>query len=191
VAMAKLKSVTVDKIVIPDAQTLYARRTSEVAAAKGDLAKVVAQIVALERLPQSQRRGHSELLAKRASLKAKVERLSSEAGLLKAELVAARPKPPLNQWQQLFADAANHDPYANHKRGTPEQIAAAQAELDQLVDDYRRNPPSGDSRDSWVAKKNAVRTKLEALKGPPYPAHRPWASDETLKAERAKQGLKP
>jgi chromosome segregation ATPase len=189
-ALAKLKSVTVDKIVIPDTQTLYARRSSEIAEAKAALAKLVAQIVAAEKLPNSQRRGYSELLAKRASLRGKIERLSREAGLLKAEIVASKPQPPLNQWQQLFADAAKHDPYGHIERGTPEQIAAAQAELDQLVDQYRRNPPGGDSRDAWVAKKNAVRTKLEALKGPPYPAHRPWASDETLKAERAKQGLK-
>jgi hypothetical protein len=164
-AMAKLKALG-DKIVIPDTQTMYARKTSEIASAKADLAKVVAQLVAAEKLPNSQRRGYSELLAKRASLKAKVERLSGEAGLLKAELIAARPKPKLTAWQQLFADAANHDPYANFKRGTREQIAEAKAALDAALLEYKLRDGSRDA----LAKLNDARLKLAVLEGQPYSA---------------------
>jgi hypothetical protein len=183
-AMAKLKNLATDAVRVPSKEEIYARRTSEIAAAKADLAKVVAQIITAEKLPNSQRRDHFQLLAKRASLKAKVERLSREAGLLKAEIVAARPQPPLNQWQQLFADAANHDPFANHKRGTPEQIEAAKTELADRLIAYKLADGSAQA----TAKLNDARLKLAVLEGQPYSARAlRLFSDETLRAAAAKE----
>jgi hypothetical protein len=184
-AMAKLKSLAKDAISVPSKEELYARKTSEIAAAKSDLGRVVSQIIAAEK-PNADRRGYSDLLAKRASLKAKVERLSREAGLLKGELIAARPQPPLTPLQQLFADASKHDPYANHKRGTREQIEKAKVEVANALRDYKLNDGSAQA----MAKLNDARLKLAVLEGPPVTERtRRLFSAERLAAARKEQGL--
>ena len=50
-ALANLKSLAKDAISIPSKEELYARKTSEIAAAKSALAKARAQIVAAEKQP--------------------------------------------------------------------------------------------------------------------------------------------
>jgi hypothetical protein len=151
---------------------------------------VVSKIIAAEKMPNSQRGNYPSLLASRLDLKQRLDRLQTESGLLKQQLIAARPAKPLTGWAQALTEAAAHDPYAHIERGSAEKIAAAQADLDKLIVEYRLTTPTGAALDAWTVKKHAARTKLEALKGAPYPAHRPWASDETLKAARLKEGFK-
>jgi exonuclease VII large subunit len=188
----KLKSLVDDQVKIPSPQELLARKADEIAATKAELARVVSKIIEAEKQQPSQRGNYAGMLASRLDLKQKLERLQNEAEMIKQQI--ERPAPPLSDRQQAWADAyaaaADFDPYRHIERGTSEQIAAAQRELDELIDEYRRAQPTGNARDAWAVRKAAARTKLEALKGPPYPAHRPWASDETLKAARKAQGFK-
>jgi DNA polymerase III delta prime subunit len=185
----KLKQLG-DKIVIPDTQTLYQRKVDEIAATKSELARAVARIIEAEKLQPSQRGNFAALLASRRDLKTKIERLQTEAALIKQQIISERPAPAKSTWAQAWSDAAAHDPYGHIERGSPERIAEAQAELDAINDEFRRNQPSGNARDAWAVRKAAARTKLEALRGAPYPAHRPWASDETLRAARKAEGFK-
>jgi hypothetical protein len=191
----KLRDLATDAVVLPTKRDLYQRKCADLDAAKAELARTVARVLEQEKIQQtSQRRGYAELLALKAAQEAKVERLSHEGGLLKQALIDSRPQPPLSPQQQHWADAfdaaANFDPYEKCGRGTPEQIAKAQADLDKLNLEYRLNQPSGNAREAWSLKKDAAETRLAALQGPPYPPHRPFATNEELKAARLKEGLK-
>jgi chromosome segregation ATPase len=188
----KLKSIVDDQIEIPSPEKLLARKADEIATLKQKLADLVARQLKIESTT-SRRSGDTDVVVReKQDLKEKLERLQTEAEMIKQQI--ERPAPPLSDRQQAWADAyaaaADFDPYRHIERGTSEQIAAAQRELDELIDEYRRAQPTGNARDAWAVRKAAARTKLEALKGPPYPAHRPWASDETLKAARKAQGFK-
>jgi hypothetical protein len=190
----KLKDLAVDSVVLPSPAELYRRKCADVAEAKAKLADLIARQLKIESAT-SRRSGDTDaVVVEKRAIETKIERLSTEAALLKEQITAARPPAPLSDrqeaWAQAWSAAASHDPYSHIERGTASQIAAAQAELDALIDEYRRAQPTGNARDAWAVRKAAARTKLEALKGPPYPAHRPWASDETLKAARKAQGFK-
>jgi hypothetical protein len=182
---------TLKAAIAPSTEAAYARTISDLADAKRVLAGIVSRLVKAEANQQRRHGDTDSLYAERAKARALVAQLERQGGELKAELIAARPKPPLTPLQQAFADAAKIDPHAHIERGSPEKIAAAQAELDALVREYKlTTPTSGAALDAWAVRKNAARTKLEALKGPPYPPHRPWASAETLAAARKAQGFK-
>jgi hypothetical protein len=187
----KLKDLAVDSVVLPSPDELYRRKCADVAEAKQKLASIVASIIKTEANTQRRHGDTDALYAERTRAKALVERLQNEAGLLKEQIISERPAPAKSTWGQAWSDAAAHDPYRHVERGSAAQIAEAQAELDALVEEYRRAQPTGNARDAWAVRKAAARTRLAALQGPPYPQHRPWASDETLKAARAKLGLKP
>jgi hypothetical protein len=180
-AMAKLKSLAKDAISVPSTEELYARKTSEIAAAKSDLAKVVASIVAAEKDPNAHRRTH-ELHIKRVDLKAKIERLSREAGLIKAEVVAARPQPPLTPRQQLMVDslpAPTPSPYSK------EECAEAQAELDAVVQKKRAAMWNPREVEALAPAYKEARLKLDFLSGGyqgQWPARRPYGREDMTAA---------
>jgi chromosome segregation ATPase len=185
----KLKDLAADKITVPSTEEMLSRRAADIAEAKANLANIGAGITKIEANTQRKHGDTDKLYAERAKAKALVERLQNEAGLLKDQLRAAKPE-KLTAWGEAWAEAAAHDPYAHIERGSAEKIAEAQAHLDNLIVEYRLTTPTGAALDAWTARKHAARTRLEALRGAPYPAHRPWASDETLKAARLKEGFK-
>lgn len=192
-AQRKLKNLASDAISIPDAAELYQRKLAELADAKRRLAEIVSRQIKLESSTSTNWPAYQSIVAEKTAAEALVARLENEGGVLKAALIAQRPKPPLSPRQQMMADAynaaASFDPYHRCKRGTPEKIAEAQKAVDELVLEYRLNQPSGNAREAWTAKSNAARTRLAALQGPPWPAYMPWASRETLKAVRKAEGL--
>jgi hypothetical protein len=194
-AKRKLKALASDAISIPSTQELYERKCADLEAAKAKLAGIVARQINAEKTVNGKVGNVAPIVAEKKAAEAAVARLAHEGGILKQQLIDARPKPPLSPRQQMLADAfdaaADFDPYSKCARGTPEQIAVAQADVDALVHEYRVSQPSGRAREAWTVRKNAAETRLAALQGPPYPPHRPWASDETLRAARAKEGLKP
>jgi hypothetical protein len=191
----KLRQLGADAVSIPSTQELYERKCADLTDAKAKLDAIIARQINGEKTVNGQRGNVAPIVAEKNAAEATVARLQHEAGLIKQQIIDARPKPPLDPRRQMLADAfdavARFDPYSKCARGTPEQIAAAQADLDKLVNEYRTTQPTGNAREAWTVKKNAARTRLEALKGPPYSQHRPWASNEQLKAARAKEGLKP
>jgi hypothetical protein len=191
-AIAKrLKDLASDAVSIPTPDELYRRKCADLTEAKTKLADLVARQIKIEANQQRRTGDTDSIVTEKRLVEAKIARLENEGGLLKQQIIAARPAKPMTAWGQAWHDAASHDPYAHIERGSAEQIAAAQAELDALIREYRLNTPTGAARDAWSVRKAAARTRLEALKGPPYPAHRPWATNEALKAARAKEGLKP
>jgi hypothetical protein len=176
-AMAKLKSLK-DKVVIPSTAELYARRTSEIAAAKQELNKTVTAIVAAETLPNSQRRGYIELLSKRQVLRAKVERLQNEAELLKQQVIAARPKPPLSPRQQLMVDALPVPPPSPY---TKEECAQAQAEVDAIVQQKRAAMWNPREVEALAPAYKEAKLKLDFLAGGyrgDWPACRPYGRED-------------
>lgn len=190
-AQRKLKSLAADAISIPTTEELYARKSEELRDARRRLNDIVKRQIAIETNRSRSAGDNTAILAEKAKATAAVERLENEGGLLKAELVAQRPKPPLTPQQQFWVDALNYsDPYEKCKRGSPEKIAAARKVVDEMVREYRFSPPAGgNAHDAFAAKLNAARTRLTALEGPPYPPYHPWASPETLKAARKAEGL--
>jgi hypothetical protein len=189
----KLKDLAVDSVVLPSPDELYRRKCADVAEAKAKLADLIARQLKIESAT-SRRSGDTDaVVVEKRAIETKIERLSTEAEMIKQQI--ERPATPLSDrqeaWAQAWSAAASHDAYRHVERGSAAQIAEAQAELDALVVEYRLTTPTGAALDKWAAKKNAAETRLAALQGPPYPVHRPWASAETLKAARAKEGLKP
>jgi hypothetical protein len=185
----RLKQLGADAISIPSTQELYERHCAKLTDAKAKLAAIVARQIQAEKPVNGTKGNAAPIVAEKRVAEETVARLEREGGLLKAQLVAARPAKPLSAWAQAWSDAASHDPYAHIERGTPEQIAEAQADLDKLNLEYKLTTPTGAARDAWSVRKNAARTRLAALQGPPYPERRPWTNEE-LKAARLKEGLK-
>jgi hypothetical protein len=188
----RLKTLAADAISVPTTDELYARKCADLEAAKRKLDAVITRQLKVEENQQHRARDVDPIVAEKRAAETTVARLQHEAGVLKQQIIDARPKPPLTPAQQVWADAlaTQRDPYAGCARGTPEQIASAQRDVDELVREYRLTTPTGVARDAWTVKKNAAETRLAALQGPPYPPHRPWATNETLKAARLKEGLK-
>lgn len=190
-ASRKLKDLATDAITLPTAQQLYDRKVSELHDAQRKLDGIVKRQIDLEKQQPSQQGGRLEtLLREKRDAEALVERLANESGMLKAEIVAKRPKPPLTPQQQIRRDALKwSDPYAGSPRGTAEQIAKARQDVDALVLEHRLTQPTGQAREGVMEKINAARTKLTVLEGLPYPEYCPWASNETLAKARKAEGL--
>jgi chromosome segregation ATPase len=189
-ALAKrLKDLASDAVSIPTPDELYRRKCADITEAKQKLSALVSRQLKIESTQQRRTGDTDAVVREKRDLKEKLERLQTEAEMIKQQI--ERPAKPMTAWGQAWVEAASHDPYSRVERGTPEQIAEAQAALDALVREYKLTAPSGAARDAWAVRKAAARTRLEALKGPPYPAHRPWATNEALAAARKSEGLKP
>jgi hypothetical protein len=177
---------TLKAAIAPSTEAAYARTISDLADAKRVLAGIVARLVKVEANEQRRHGDTDSLKSERAKAKALIAQLERQGGELKAELIAARPQPPLSPLQQLFADASKHDPYANHKRGTREQIEKAKVEVANALRDYKLNDGSAQA----MAKLNDARLKLAVLEGPPVTERtRRLFSAERLAAARKEQGL--
>jgi hypothetical protein len=188
----RLKQLGSDAISIPSTQELYDRKCADLAQAKQKLASIVARQIQAEKTVNGKTGYVAPILAEKAAAKATVARLENECGLLKGEIVAARPAKPLSAWAQAWSDAASHDPYAHIERGSAEQIASAQADVDALVRDNKINPPTmGSANEVWSAKYRAAHLRLAVLQGLPYSARTlRFFTREELAAARAKEGLK-
>ena len=155
-ASRKLKELASDAISIPSAQELYDRKSAELRHARQKLDGIVKRQIAIEKGKSRSSGDTAAVVAEKVAAEALITRLENEAGLLKQPLIDARPKPPLTPQQQMWADAAlavaEFDPYHRVKRGTPEQIAAAQQAVDELVHEYRMKQPSGNAGAAWAAK---------------------------------------
>jgi hypothetical protein len=189
----KLRDLATDAVVLPTKLELYERHCAKLTDAKSKLAAIVARQIQVEKTVNGTKGNTDAIVAEKRAAEATVARLEHEGGLLKQTLIDARPKrltPQQQHWADVSEAVAGFDPYSRCGRGSPEQIASAQADLDKLVVEYRLNPPTGNAGESWRARKNAAETRLAALQGPPYAPHRPWASDDVLKAARKAEGFK-
>lgn len=185
----KLRDLATDAVQIPDTKTVYARKVSELDDARRKYDGIIQRQIEAEKLQPSQRSTSlSGILAARADAEALIKRLEGESSVVRAQLDAENPKPILTpaQQRQALADGLRRwNPYANVKRGSPEKIAAAREELAALAREEKLTQTSRALSD----KMNAVRTRVMALEGPPFPAWRPWCTDEALLAARKKEGL--
>jgi hypothetical protein len=125
----RLKNIASDAVTIPSIEEIYKRKAEEIAAAKVQLANTVARVIEQEKIQQrSQRRGYPELMAAKVAQEQKVARLCNEAGIIKAQIIAARPKKPVltpaEQMQAMHDSLKGFDPSDPHgkiKRGIGEQ----------------------------------------------------------------------
>ena len=133
-ALKKLRDLATDAVVLPTREDLYRRKCAHIDAAKAELARTVARVIEAEKMQPSQRRGYAELMASKSAQEEKVERLCREAGMVKQQLVDARPKPPLTPSQQIWADlipAPTQCPYS------AADMAEANADLERITADMR------------------------------------------------------
>jgi hypothetical protein len=190
--MGKLKNLATDFVVLPDTQELYRRKCADLTAAKQKLDAIIARQLKIEENPQRQSRDTDAIVVEKRTARALVERLAHEAGLVKQQLIDARPKPPLSPAQQSWADAFSFQPQAGRwQPGTREEIAAATAEVDALTAKAREAKYSGSAsvEEAVIRDLRAAKVKVVALQGPPAPPFTRWLSKDDLTAALKKRGV--
>jgi hypothetical protein len=104
----RLKDLATEAISLPSAAELYGRKIGELETAKRRLAEIIRRQIALEQQQPSKRSATLDaIVVEKRAAEELCDRLSHEAGILKAPLIAARPKPPLTPAQKMWADAAS------------------------------------------------------------------------------------
>jgi hypothetical protein len=178
----KLKDLATDAVVLPTPETLYQRKIDEIATTKAELARVVSQIIAAEKEPNSRRPGYADLLAKRQALKEKIDQASREAGLAKEAIAAARPKAPLPAAKQMWADSL---PAPTPSPFSKEEMRAAKAELDAVVAKKRAAAWNPREVEALAPAYKEARLKLDFLSGGyqgSWPARRPYGREDMVAA---------
>jgi hypothetical protein len=160
----KLKSLAADAVSIPDTQTLYQRKIDEIASIKSQLDRVVDHIISAEKQQPSARGNYPGLLASRLDLRAKLGRLQTDAGLLKEQIIASRPKAPLTPQRQMWVDALPTPPVSPYSKA---EMAEAQAELDRVVHEMKLSKFNGDHRaeEALMPAYREAKLKLAVMQG--------------------------
>lgn len=176
-ARRKLKDLAADAVSIPSTQELYARKKQELRDAHRKLSTIVERQIAIEKNTSRRTGDTTAVLTEKAATLDLIERLSSEAGVLNAQIQAAKPKPPLTPQQQVRYDMVVWPPaQAPWKTGSSEQIAQARRELDEIVRQRRQACFDGGSSRAEAkfmpAYKEAA-LKLHVLEGH-FPSYMPY-----------------
>jgi hypothetical protein len=191
-AQRELKELASDAISIPTTEELYARKSAELSEARRKLAEIVARQIKLESGNSTNFQAHQSIVAEKAAAEALVARLENEGGLLKAELIAQRPKPPLTPQQQLLIDSFPVVPPSPYSK---DEMRAAQAEVDRVVHEKRLARFNGDHRaeEGLAPAYKEAKLKLDVMSGGyagHWPPSMPYATREDMAAAMKKWGRK-
>jgi hypothetical protein len=187
----RLKDLATDAIVLPSLEELAARKADELRDARDRLNAIVKRQIAIESGQRRRTGDNTSILAEKAAMIERIEKLQTESGILKEQLRALNPPKlsPMEQWRrEMFAVTL-----PEQKGRTPEQIRAARAEVDRLVERelqgriHGRNVFNPDPKEAAELKK--ARARLMALEGEWCDAQRGVVSLEDYKQAKKELGL--
>lgn len=165
-AHRKLKELASDAISVPTTEKLAERKSDELAEARRKLNDIVVRQIKLEQKNGGTSAQIKAVIAEKHAAEALVEKLQNESGILKQQLIAARPKPPLTLQQQFWADAfaASVPPPSPY---SPEEMREAQAAVDRIVHEKKVARFNGDHRaeEALAPAYKEAKLKLDVLSG--------------------------